>query len=307
MFTGTLVALVTPFKDGAVDEDALRALVERCIKGGVDGLVPCGTTGEAPTLDPAETERVIRACVEQSGGRIPVLAGTGSNSTHHAIENTRRARTAGAEGALVVAPYYNKPTQDGLYQHYLEVHLKGGLPVVLYNIPSRTAVDVATETIGRLCDANAIVGVKEATGQVSRTTEIVHRCGGKMDVLAGDDALTLPILAAGGKGVVSVAANLVPDDVSALVEAALGGRMSEAQELALRMSRLNAALFVETNPIPIKAALAWVGLCRNELRLPLTPISEVAGPNLVDALKAYGLKPFDSGSQSEPSLRMSGK
>ena len=268
-FTGTLPALVTPFRDGAVDEDALRALVERCIEGGVDGLVPCGTTGESVTLSTAEHTRVVRIVVEQANKRVPVVAGAGTVSTAHTIELAEIAKHAGAEGLLLVCPYYNRPTQEGLEAHFRAVLRAVPMPTILYNIPGRTGVDLSVETLARLSDVPEIVGMKEATGNVLRSQQIITTCGDRFTVLSGDDALTLPILSIGGKGVISVSANLFPKETSDVVRLFNAGKYSEARALHLRMAPVHESMFIEANPGPVKAAIAKRGWMRPEIRLPL--------------------------------------
>ena len=272
---GTFVALVTPFRDGDVDAGALRALVDRVIDGRVDGLMPCGTTGEGATLRPEEFDLVVRTVIQQARGRVPVLPGTGTNDTASSVERAKRARELGADGALVVVPYYNKPTQEGLYRHFRAVAEGAGLPIVLYDVPSRTGTTLAVETVARLASLNAVVAVKAACGDLLRVSSLVRACGARATVLSGDDVLTLPVIAVGGQGVVSVTANLAPEPVSALVRAALANEMDEARAIHHRLHPLHAALFLESNPIPIKAALALCGHIREELRLPLCPLGEV--------------------------------
>ena len=284
-FQGTMTALATPFKQGVVDEAALRRLVNDQIAGGVDVLVPCGTTGEGATLAPDEAQRVIRICVEESRGRAPVMAGCGSNSTTTTIENCRRAKDAGAQAALVVTPYYNKPQQQGLFLHYEAVAQKGGLPVVLYNVPSRTSVDLLAETVGRLSKVPGIIGVKEASGSITRITETLEALEGRpFDVLAGDDGFALPVLALGGDGIVSVASNLVPERVSAIVKAFRKGDLVAAQKAQLALQPLIRALFVETSPAPCKAGMQILGKASDEVRLPLAPASESTREKLKTAL-----------------------
>ncbi len=270
-FEGCFTALVTPFRNGEVDETALRALVRFQLEQGIDGLVPVGTTGESPTLSFEEHPRVIETVLEEAAGRCPVIAGTGGNSTGEAVELTRHAAAAGATATLQVTPYYNKPTQEGLYRHFSEVADKGGLPVVLYNVPGRTGREIEIATIARLAQHPNIVAVKEAGGSVDRVSRILDAC--EITVLSGDDSLTLPMMALGAKGIISVASNLVPAEVTALVHAALDGRWSEARERHFRLYPLFRDLFIETNPIPIKAALAMTGRIAEEYRLPLCPMA----------------------------------
>jgi len=289
MFQGSMVALVTPFKDGRVDEPTLRELVEFQIKNGTDVLVPCGTTGESPTLTHDEHRRIIELTVEAANGRIAVVAGTGSNSTTEAIDLTRYAKQAGADGALLVLPYYNKPTQAGLIAHCRAVADAADLPLILYNIPGRTGVNMLPETLAALADHPYIVGMKEATGNLEQMTHDIILCGDKLSFLSGDDTLTLPLLAVGGRGVISVVANIVPRDVSDLVRAFLNGDWNRAREIHLKLFPLCQAMFYETNPIPVKTAMALLGMVSGELRLPLWPMSEMNLTKLKAAMRAYGL------------------
>jgi 4-hydroxy-tetrahydrodipicolinate synthase len=288
---GSIVALVTPFRGGAVDEAALRALARWQLEQGTDGLVPCGTTGEGATLTPDEADRVVRICVEEArahGKGAPVIAGVGSNSTARTIENARRAKEQGADAALVVTPYYNKPTQEGLFRHFEEVAQKGRLPVVLYNVPSRTSVDLTAETVGRLAKVPGIVGVKEASGSIVRVAEIRERAP-NLAILAGDDMFTLATLAMGGQGVISVVGNVAPRDLASLYDSFAGGDLPSAQAAMRRFTPLVRAMFVETNPLPVKYALSRMGKIENELRLPLVPVSADGAAKVDAALKAYGL------------------
>jgi 4-hydroxy-tetrahydrodipicolinate synthase len=287
---GSLVAVVTPFREGKVDEAALRSLVRWQLEKGTDGLVPCGTTGEGATLLAEEATRAIRICVEEARGRVPVVAGCGTNSTAATIDNVQRAREAGADAALVVTPYYNKPTQEGLFRHFETVAARGGLPLVLYNVPSRTSVDLVPETIGRLSHVPGIIGVKEASGSVVRVAEIQERCEGRpFAILAGDDMFTLPTLAMGGHGVISVVANVAPGDLATLCDDFFAGHLQQAQKAQVRFAPLVRALFCETNPLPVKHALFRMGRIGPELRLPLVPISEKGAAVVDAALRAYGL------------------
>jgi 4-hydroxy-tetrahydrodipicolinate synthase len=268
-FVGTLPALVTPFKNGEIDEEALRAIVERCIEGGVDGLVPCGTTGESVTLSEQEHARVVRIVVEQASKRVPVVAGAGTVSTKHTIELAQHCKHAGADGLLLVCPYYNRPTQEGLVAHFRAVAKACSLPAILYNIPGRTGVDLSVETLARLSDVPSIVGMKEATGNVLRSQQILATLGDRFTVLSGDDALTLPVLSVGGRGVISVTANLLPKETSDVVRLWNAGKVAEARALHLRLAPVHESMFVEANPGPVKAAMAKRGLLQPELRLPL--------------------------------------
>ncbi len=286
-FGGCMTALVTPFKQGKVDEKSLREHVRRQILSGVDGLVPVGTTGESPTLSYKEHERVIQVVVEAAGRKVPVIAGTGSNSTEEAIELTRFAKKAGADGALMVAPYYNKPTQEGLYRHYLAVAKKVDIPIVLYNIPGRTGISMTPETVARLAKIPTIVAIKESTGSMDQASHILSLCG--ITLLSGDDSLTLPLLAIGAKGVISVASNIVPGDIAEMVRVFLRGDRLEAQALHQKLFPLCRALFVETNPIPVKRAMKILGFCSDEVRLPLCEMKKENDGILKKAIKEYGL------------------
>ena len=289
-FQGSLVAMVTPFRNGKVDEPKLRELVEFHVKHGTDGLVPCGTTGESATLSHDEHKRVVEIVIEAGGGRIPVIAGTGSNSTAEAIDLTAHAKKAGAAGALIVSPYYNKPTQEGLYQHYRAIAEAVDLPILVYNIQARTAVNVETETLARLArDCQNIVGVKEASGSLEQMTQVLLACGPDFTVLSGDDTLTLPLLSLGGKGVISVIANFIPRETVEMVHAALDGDWKRARELHLKLFPLSKAMFIETNPIPVKEALAMLGMIEPEFRLPLCRMSEPNRERLKKALQQFGL------------------
>lgn len=289
MFTGSLVAIVTPFRKGKVDERALAELIEWQIAKGTNGIVPCGTTGESATLSHEEHNRVIELTVEVVNRRVPVIAGTGSNSTDEAIALTRHAKQAGVDAALLITPYYNKPTQEGLYRHYKAVAEAVDLPLVLYNIPGRTGVNMLPSTIARLSSVKTIVGVKEGSGSVQQASDIVQMCGDRLTVLAGDDALTLPMMAVGGKGVITVTANLVPTDMANLVKAFADGKVEEARRIHFKLSPLFAALFFETNPIPVKEALGMMGKIDPELRLPLCPMAQDTRDKLVRVLKDAGL------------------
>lgn len=284
---GCYTALITPFRDGQLDEPALRALVERQIAGGVSGLVPCGTTGEAPALTNAEWDRVVSLVIETAAGRASVLAGTGSYSTTATIERTQRARTLGADGALVVTPYYNRPTQEGLYQHFAAVAEAVDLPLVLYNVPGRTGVNLLPETTLRLAQLPGIAGIKEASGSIDQASQIVREAPPTFAVLSGDDSLTLPMMAVGGTGIISVVANIAPAAVAALTDAALAGDFASAREMHLALFDLCRAMFVETNPVPIKAAAALLGYCTPEVRLPLAALSETAQRRVESALGAW--------------------
>jgi 4-hydroxy-tetrahydrodipicolinate synthase len=291
MFKGSYVAIVTPFKDGKIDEKAYAKMIEMHAASGTDGIVPAGTTGESPTLSPAENEQLVDLTVRLVKGRMQVIAGTGSNSTAEAIEYTVAAEKSGADAVLVVNPYYNKPTQKGLYEHFKAVAGSVGIPVIIYNIISRTAVNVATPTLARLAkECPNIKGVKEASGDLSQMSEVIERCGPDFDVLSGDDALTLPLLSIGGSGVISVTANIIPKDVKGMIEAFNSGNIKKAQELHHRMFPLVRAMFVETNPIPVKAAMAMLGMISTDIRLPMTAPEKENLEKIKKALMDYGLK-----------------
>jgi 4-hydroxy-tetrahydrodipicolinate synthase len=282
--------MVTPFRSGNIDEVKVRELVEFHIQGGTDTIIPCGTTGESPTLSHDEHHRMIDLVVEAANKRIPVVPGTGSNSTAEAISLTRYAERAGATGVLVVNPYYNKPTQEGLYQHFRAVAESTTLPMLVYNIQSRTAVNVETATLGRLVrDCPNIVGVKEASGSLDQQSQVILEIGPDFSVLSGDDNITLPLLAIGGRGVVSVIANIVPRETADMVHAALDGDWKRARELHGKLFPLARAAFLETNPIPIKEAMAMAGMIEPEFRLPLCRMGEANREKLRGILRAYGL------------------
>ena len=289
MFTGALTALITPFRNDAVDEAALRELVETQVAQGIDGLVPCGTTGESVTLSHAEYAQVIRIVVEQTRGRVPVLAGSGTASTRHTIELSSAAKNAGVDGLLVVTPYYNRPTQDGLYAHFSAVANAVDLPIMLYNIPGRTAVDIAMPTLQRLAGLPSIVAIKEATGNAVRSADIAAQFGDRFTILSGDDGLTLPILAIGGQGVVSVASNICPGEVARVVRLWREGDAVGARLLAQRLRPLYDAIFVESSPGPIKAALAMCGRIAPEIRLPMVWPSEAAQAQVRGVLIQLGV------------------
>jgi 4-hydroxy-tetrahydrodipicolinate synthase len=289
MFHGALTAIITPFRDGAVDEAALRGLIEWQIQSGIDGLVPCGSTGESATLSHAEHERVIKVTIEQTRKRVPVVAGTGSNSTAEAIRLTASAREMGADGALLISPYYNKPTQDGIYKHYKMVAASVDLPIFAYNIPGRTGSNIAPETFARLAEIKNIAGVKEASGSTEQTSDILRLTDGKFTVLSGDDALTVPLMAIGAKGVIATIGNAMPREIHELAAAGLAGDFERARQLHYKMLPLMRTLFIETNPICIKQALAFMGKCCNELRMPLVPMTAPAAEKLKAAMKELRL------------------
>ncbi len=274
MFRGSIVAIVTPFKNGIVDESALSRLIEWHISEGTNAIVPCGTTGEASTLDYDEHYRVIELTINTAKGRVPVIAGTGANSTDETIMITEKAKEMGADGALIVTPYYNKPTQEGLYRHYKKIAEKVDIPIVLYNVPSRTGVNLLPQTVARLSEIKNIVGIKEATGDMKQVSEVIRLCGDRLNVISGDDFTTLPLLALGGKGVISVSANVVPKDVSMMCRAWENGNIEVARKIHFKLEPLNYAMFIETNPLPAKTALSMMGKIQEEFRLPLCPMNE---------------------------------
>ncbi|MEK7700473.1 MAG: 4-hydroxy-tetrahydrodipicolinate synthase [candidate division NC10 bacterium] len=289
-FQGSFVAMVTPFRNGKVDEAKVRELVEFHASHGTDGLVPCGTTGESPTLSHDEHKRVVEVVIEAARGRIRVVAGTGSNSTAEAIDLTTHAEKAGAAGALVVNPYYNRPTQEGLYRHFRAVAESVAIPVLVYNIQSRTAVNVETATLERLVrDVKNVAGVKEASGSLDQMSQVIAACGPDFSVLSGDDNVTLPLLAIGGHGVVSVIANILPRETAEMVHAALDGDWKRARDLHYRLFPLARAAFLETNPIPIKEAMAMAGMIEPEFRLPMCRMSDANRERLRAALTPYSL------------------
>lgn len=289
MIEGVFTALITPFRDGQIDEEALRSLVERQIEAGIDGLVPCGSTGESATLSHLEHRRVVEIVIAAVAGRVPVIAGTGSNSTREAVELTMHAKEAGAEGALLLSPYYNKPTQEGIYAHYAAVAQETGLPIVIYNIPGRTASNIAPETIGRLARLENVIGIKEASGDLDQMAHVIAKSPSDFAVVSGDDSLTLPLLAIGGKGVISTSANVAPKQMCTLVREFVAGNLDAAREMHYRLLPLFDAIFCETNPIPLKAACAALGWCSDEIRLPLTPVSDANLEHLKVVLKDLGI------------------
>lgn len=291
-FQGSITALITPFKDGFVDEAAFRKLVEWQIDQGTHGLVPCGTTGESPTLDHDEHRRVIELCIEAAAGRVPVIAGTGSNSTAEAVELTRHAKEAGADGALVVTPYYNKPTQEGLYLHFEAVNAAADIPIIIYNIPGRSIVDMSVETMARLYKLTNIVGVKDATANLARVSQQRAAMGSEFIQLSGEDATALGFMAHGGVGCISVTSNIAPALCSEFQLACLGGNFKRALELQDRLMPLHEALFVESNPGPVKYAAEKLGVCGSATRLPLAPITEATRKRVDAAIEAADLKPI---------------
>jgi 4-hydroxy-tetrahydrodipicolinate synthase len=289
MFKGSMVAIVTPFTNGKIDEKAFGDLIEFQIKNGTDVIVPCGTTGESATLSHEEHHRVIEFTVKTVNKRVPVLAGAGSNSTSETLELTRYAQKAGANGVLLITPYYNKPTQEGLYQHFVNVADSVDIPIVLYNVPGRTSVNMLPSTVARLCEKKNIVGIKEATGDMKQVSEIIRLCGRNFDVISGDDFTTYPLLSLGGVGAISVTANIAPADCAAMFDAFFAGKTSEALRIHYKLEPLHSPLFIETNPIPVKTALALMGRIGEEFRLPLCPMADASKERLRKALKDYGL------------------
>ncbi len=288
MFTGAMVALVTPFQEGEIDFQTLDELIDFQIEGGIDGIVPVGTTGESPTLSPDEHKQVIERVVKAVGGQVPVIAGAGSNSTAEAIEYTEFSKKVGADATLQVGPYYNKPTQEGFYQHFKAIAEEVDLPIVLYNIPGRCGAGMTPETIARLAEIENIVAIKEATGSLDQASEIATRCD--ITIISGDDSLTLPLASIGGKGVISVVANIVPADVKAMTDLILEGDLVSARQWHKKLFTLcKSMLTLATNPIPIKAAMAMLNMCSDELRLPMTPLEENKKVVLEQTLKEYGL------------------
>ena len=289
MFRGALTALVTPFRNGRLDEEGLRELIDWQIREGVHGLVPCGTTGESATLSHEEHERVIDITVDEARRRVPVIAGSGSNNTAEAIRLTRHAKEAGADGALLITPYYNKPTQEGLFQHYRKIAEEAKFPLVLYNVPGRTGVNLLPDTVARLAEIPDIVGIKEATGDLKQVSDVLEKSGDKITVLSGDDFTVLPLLCLGGKGVISVVSNVAPADMAQMVMVHEAGDSEKARALHYKTQPLARALFLETNPIPVKTALSLMGKMTGELRLPLCPMQEGNRAKLESALLEYGL------------------
>lgn len=287
MFKGSLVALVTPFKNGQIDFQKMKELVEFHIKNGTSGIVPCGTTGESATLSFEEHERVIGEVVNFAAGRIPVLAGAGSNNTMEALTLTKHAKKVGANGVLLITPYYNKPTPEGLLRHYKLIAESVDIPIVVYNVPSRTGISILPETVAKLSQIKNIVGIKEASGSIDQVTQILQLCD--ITVLSGDDSLTLPIMSVGGKGVISVVANIVPADTAALTRYCLEGNFEAAKKCHYKLFPLCKGMFIETNPIPVKTAMKLLGRINGELRLPLCEMTKEHENQLAGILKSYGL------------------
>ena len=289
-FQGAFTALVTPFQNGEIDEERFRSLIERQINEGINGLVPCGTTGESATMSHQEHMQAIKVCVEQANGRIPVVAGAGSNNTREAVELTRFAKEAGADGALHITPYYNKPTQEGMVAHFTAIAQEVSLPLIIYNVPGRTGSNLLPETLARMNrEIPEVMGVKEASGNIKQISEVIEYCGQDFTVLAGDDFVVLPLLALGGKGVISVASNLVPDKMAELCSAFFANDLDRAQVIHYTLAPLCRAMFLETNPIPVKTAMALMGKMDLEFRLPLVPMQPDNKAELNRVLKDSGL------------------
>ncbi len=291
MFKGSLVAMITPFKEnGEVDEKGIEKLVEFHIQNGTNGIVPCGTTGESPTLSHEEHKRVVEVTINAVAGRVLVIAGTGSNCTREALDLTSHAKKAGADGALIITPYYNKPTQKGLYLHFKKIAEEVDIPIIVYNVPSRTGINLLPETLAELSEIKNIVGVKEASGNLDQMTQIIELCGDKITLLSGDDKLLLPVLSIGGKGVISVVANIIPREVSDMISEFEKGNYQKAKEIFLsKVYPLSNAMFYETNPIPVKTSARLMGLPSGDLRLPLAPMSENNLAKLKADLIKFGL------------------
>ncbi len=289
MFQGSIVAIVTPFKDNKLDEKALTDLIEWHIAEGTHAIVPCGTTGESATLEYEEHYRVIELTVQVVNGRVPVIAGTGANSTSETIMMTGKAKEIGADGALLVVPYYNKPTQEGLYRHYKAIAEAVDIPQVLYNVPGRTALNMLPSTVARLADLKNIVAIKEASGNLAQVSEVIRLCSDRINVLSGDDFTTLPLMVLGGKGTISVSANVAPRDLSTMCQNLLDGKINEAKKLHFQLEPLNKGMFIETNPISVKTALSLMGKIEEEMRLPLCPMAAENKEKLKNILIDYGL------------------
>jgi len=290
MFQGSMVAIVTPFKsDGSFDEEAYRQLIDFQIDNGTDVIVPCGTTGESATLDFNEHDFVIKTCIDQVNKRVPVIAGTGANNTAEAIHLSENAKKSGADGLLLVCPYYNKPSQEGIYLHYKKLAEEVALPQVLYNVPGRTGVNITADTTVRLAEFPNIVAIKEASGSLIQVSEILARAGGKIDVISGDDFLTFPMMACGAKGVISVSANAIPARVKAMTIAAQNGQWEEARKLHLELLEFHTAMFIEANPVPVKKTLSWMGKIGADVRLPLCDMQASTELKLKEILTKYGV------------------
>ncbi len=289
MFEGVMVALVTPFQKGKVDEPALRKLVKFQVKNGTDAIVPSGTTGESATLSHEEHRLVTDIVIEEAKGKVPVIAGTGSNSTREAIELTVHAEKAGANGVLLITPYYNRPTQEGLYQHFKAVAKKTSLPMIVYNVPSRTGVNMTPETVARLCEIDNIIGLKDAAGNLTQTAETLHLTKGRIKVYAGDDSLLLPMLVIGASGGICVISNIAPKLTGRIWDLWKAGKVEQAKALHYQLHKLNRVLYLETNPIPVKWGVHRMGLISDEIRLPLTVLSEKFRPQMESAMREVGL------------------
>ncbi len=289
MFEGVITAIITPFRNGKIDEQAFEKLIENQIAGDVTGIVPCGTTGESATLSLEEHEYVIELAIKFAKNRVKIIAGTGSNSTDDAVRLTMHAKTAGADAALVITPYYNKPTQDGLYRHFKAISENVDIPIILYNVPGRTGVNMMPETVLKLTELHTVSGIKEASGDINQISEIIRLCGNKIDVLSGDDSLFFPILALGGKGIISVVSNIIPSEMVMLYNKFIAGDISGAREQHYKYSQLMKAMFFESNPIPVKTSAAHMNLCSNEIRLPLCNMSKDNYNKLLSVLKDYSL------------------
>ena len=289
MFEGSIVAIVTPFKGDKLDEKALSDLIEWHISEGTNAIVPCGTTGESATLEYDEHYRVIQLTIEVVNKRVPVIAGTGANSTSETIMMTSKAKELGADGALLVVPYYNKPTQEGLFRHYKAIADEVDIPMVLYNVPGRTALNMTPQTVARLAELDNVVAIKEATGNMAQVSEVLRLCGDKITVLSGDDFTTFSLMALGGKGTISVSANVAPKDLSEMCRLLNEGNYNEARKLHFKLEPLNKGMFIETNPISVKTALSLMGKIEEEMRLPLCPMSSGNKDKLKIVIKNYGL------------------
>lgn len=290
MFEGSMTALVTPFSGGKIDADALRRHIDFQIDNGIDGLVPCGTTGEASTLSHEEHIEVVRITVEHVNGRVPVIAGSGSNSTEEAVRLTERVRDIGADACLMITPYYNKPTQEGLYRHFSHIAVKVDIPIILYNVPGRTGVNMLPETVGRLAGIPNIVGLKDATGNLKQASYTIQMVPDDFVILSGEDALVYPLMSIGGRGVISVVSNIAPRQMADLTGSFLEGDVRKARDLHHRLLPLCDAMFIETNPIPVKGALFMMGRIENELRLPMVPLSDGSQSKLRKTLGEFGIE-----------------
>ncbi|QWR78294.1 4-hydroxy-tetrahydrodipicolinate synthase [Candidatus Magnetomonas plexicatena] len=289
MFKGSIVAIVTPFKNGKFDEKAYGDLIQWHIKEGTSAIVPCGTTGESATLEYDEHYRVIQVAIEAANKKVPIIAGTGANATEETIKMTKEAQKLGADASLLVCPYYNKPTQEGLYRHYKAVAEAVDIPIVLYNVPGRTALNMLPQTVARLAEIKNIVAIKEATGDMKQVSEVIRLCGDKIAVISGDDFTTFPLMLLGGSGVISVTANVMPKDMAQMCALTAAGKIDEARAIHYKLDILNAAMFIETNPIPVKTALAMMGMIAEEFRLPLCEMSKPNRDKLKDILSSYKL------------------